>query len=316
MKLKHSSEMLHTIMRGMAAVAAVAAAAFAMAAASITSPSGNLALTVDTDSLGWPVYSLDYKGETFIAPSRLGLEADETSFGRGYTVTSIDTVTVDRSWEPVWGEYSSVRDHFRELAAHFRADNPAREFTVRFRLFDDGLGFRYELSAQDNVNYLTLRGEDTQFNFTGDHTLFAIPGDYDTDEYLWSETRFSGLADAMNSYRRHSESQRTGELAVQTPLLVKTDSPVYATLHEAALAGYPAMLLDVDTAAHAFKAHLAPDRLGVAAYLQLPFSTPWRTVIVSDDARDILASQLIYNLNEPCKIDDTSWIKPMKFVGV
>lgn len=295
---------------------AMLAAAMTAAAAGITSPSGDLKLEVNVDGAGRPFYSLDYKGRALVRPSLLGLVADETRFADGFRITSADTVTVDRSWQPVWGEYDTVRDHFRELAVHLKADDPERELTLRFRLFDDGLGFRYELPAQQGSNYLTLRDELTEFNYGADHTLFCIPGDYDTDEYLWSETTFTGLPEALKSYRRHSEAQRADGVSVQTPLLIKTADPVYVNVHEAALVGYPAMLLDVDTAAFAMKAHLVPDRLGVSAYLQLPFSTPWRTLIVSDDARDILASQLIYNLNEPSKIEDTSWIKPMKFVGV
>lgn len=295
---------------------ALLAAAMTAAAAGITSPSGDLKLEVNVDGTGRPFYSLDYKGRALVRPSLLGLVADETRFADGFRITSADTVTVDRSWQPVWGEYDTVRDHFRELAVHLKADDPERELTLRFRLFDDGLGFRYELPAQRGSNYLTLRDELTEFNYGADHTLFCIPGDYDTDEYLWSETTFTGLPEALKSYRRHSEAQRADGVSVQTPLLIKTAEPVYVNVHEAALVGYPAMLLDVDTAAFAMKAHLVPDRLGVSAYLQLPFSTPWRTLIVSDDARDILASQLIYNLNEPSKIEDTSWIKPMKFVGV
>lgn len=295
---------------------AMLAAAMTAAAAGITSPSGDLKLEVNVDGAGRPFYSLDYKGRALVRPSLLGLVADETRFADGFRITSADTVTVDRSWQPVWGEFDTVRDHFRELAVHLKADDPERELTLRFRLFDDGLGFRYELPAQRGSNYLTLRDELTEFNYGADHTLFCIPGDYDTDEYLWSETTFTGLPEALKSYRRHSEAQRADGVSVQTPLLIKTADPVYVSVHEAALVGYPAMLLDVDTAAFAMKAHLVPDRLGVSAYLQLPFSTPWRTLIVSDDARDILASQLIYNLNEPSKIEDTSWIKPMKFVGV
>ena len=295
---------------------AMLATAMTAAAAGITSPSGDLKLEVNVDGAGRPLYSLDYKGRALVRPSLLGLVADETRFADGFRITSADTVTVDRSWQPVWGEYDTVRDHFRELAVHLKADDPERELTLRFRLFDDGLGFRYELPVQRGSNYLTLRDELTEFNYGADHTLFCIPGDYDTDEYLWSETTFTGLPEALKSYRRHSEAQRADGVSVQTPLLIKTADPVYVNVHEAALVGYPAMLLDVDTAAFAMKAHLVPDRLGVSAYLQLPFSTPWRTLIVSDDARDILASQLIYNLNEPSKIEDTSWIKPMKFVGV
>lgn len=296
------------------------AGAINMAAVSLSSPSGDLRLTVDLDGRGAPVYSVDYKGNALVTASPLGLTADETSFTDGFRIAATDTVTVDRTWKPVWGEYADVRDHFRELALHLKGDgkDDDREMTLRFRVFDDGVGFRYELPSQKKNNYLTLRDELTGFNFTGDHKLYCIPGDYDTDEYLWSETTFSDLPKALGSYRRHSEAQRTGGTTIQTPMLIKTadKTPVYVNIHEAALAGYPAMLLDVDTDAHTMKSHLVPDRLGVSAYLQLPFNTPWRTLIVSDDARDILASQLVLNLNEPCAIEDTSWIKPMKFVGV
>ncbi len=287
-----------------------------MAAVGITSPNGELLLNVDVDAKGIPYYSLDYKGHPLVKQSRLGLKADELALTDGFSITGTDTVTVDRSWQPVWGEYSDVRDHFRELAVYLKADNPQRKMTVRFRLFDDGLGFRYELPVQDGPNYLTLMEEMTEFNYAGDHKLFCIPGDYDTDEYLWSETTFSELPEALKSYGRHTEAQRVEGVTIQTPMLLKTGDGVYVNMHEAALDGYPAMLLDVDPASYSMKSHLVPDRLGVSAYLQMPFNTPWRTMIVSDDARDILASQLVLNLNEPCAIEDTSWIKPMKFIGV
>lgn len=287
-----------------------------MEAVSVTSPSGDLKLTVDVDTAGAPFYSLDYKGKQLVEPSRLGLSADETKFVDGFVIESTDTASVDRTWQPVWGEYSDIRDHFNELSVNLASTSDERRLTLRFRVFDDGIGFRYELPVQQGPNYLTLKDELTEFNFAGDHKLYCIPGDYDTDEYLWSETTFSGLPEALGSYRRHSEAQRTDGTTIQTPMLLKTDDSVYVNIHEAALDGYPAMLLDVDTGKFDMKAHLVPDRLGVSAYLQMPFNTPWRTLIVSDDARDILASQLVLNLNEPCKIEDTSWIKPMKFVGV
>lgn len=294
----------------------MATAMLHMAAADIMSPGGSLRLEVLTDADGTPVYTLDYKGKPIITKSTLGLAAKETEFAKGFHITGTDTITIDRFWEPVWGEYSRIRDHFRELAVHLEAQNPRRVMTVRFRLFDDGLGFRYELPAQDGPNYLTVDNELTEFNYTGDHKLFCIPGDYDTDEYLWSETTFSDLPAALQKYGKHSEGQRTVTTTIQTPLLIKTADGVYISAHEAALSGYPAMLLDVQPDSFSMKSHLVPDRLGVCAYLQLPFNTPWHTLIVSDDARDILSSQLILNLNEPCRIEDTSWIKPMKFIGV
>lgn len=295
------------------------AGSLSMAAVSITSPSGEFLLNVDIDSSGRPFYSLDYKGKQLVAPSHLGLKADETAFADGFTITGCDTVTVDRSWEPVWGEYASVRDHFRELAVHLKADKPERQMTVRFRLFDDGLGFRYEFPAQREHNYLTIKDELTEFNFTGNHTLYCIPGDYDNDEYVWAETTFSQLPDAMKGYEVRTKPENTDGPTIQTPMLIKTDdadSPVYVSVHEAATYGYPAMLLDVEPDSYSMRTHLVPDRLGVSAYLQAPFFTPWRTIIASDDAREILASQLVLNLNEPCKIEDTSWIRPMKYIGV
>lgn len=292
------------------------AGALSASAAEIKSPSGEFLLKVDTDTAGVPVYSLSYKGKTIVRDSRLGLTADEIGFDNGFSITGAETASVDQTWNPVWGEYAEIRDHYNELAVNLRGGSPERVMTLRFRLSDDGLGFRYELPRQENANYLTLRDEMTEFNFTDDHTMWCIPGDYDTDEYLWSETTFSHLPEALGNYGRHTEVQRTGGTIIQTPMLLKTSDPVYVSVHEAALVGYPAMLLDVDTADRSMRTHLVPDRLGVKAYLQLPFNTPWRTLIVSDDARDILASQMILNLNEPCRIEDTSWIKPMKFVGV
>lgn len=292
------------------------ALAFGAGAMQISSPNGNLVLKVDVDATGTPVYSLGYKGRTLVKDSKMGLVADDVRFTDGFKVTGADSATVDNTWTPVWGEYASIRDHYNELAVKMEAQNPKRDMTLRFRVFDDGLGFRYELGHQDNVNYMTLRQENTEFNFDADHTLFCIPGDYNTDEYLWSETKFSGLKDALAKYPDHNDGENISGTVVQTPLLLKTDDGVYVSLHEAAVDGYPCYLMDVDTEKYSFKSHIIPDKLGVGAYLQLPVNTPWRTLIVSDDARDILASQMILNLNEPCKYEDTSWIKPMKFIGV
>ena len=300
---------------------AALAAPAANAALTAKSPDGNLILSVDVDAQGVPFYSLDYKKRPVIKDSRLGLSGKEAAFEKGFSITGSETASFDETWQPVWGEYAEIRDNHNELAVNF-TDEEGKTMIVRFRIFNDGLGFRYELPLQDKVNYLALMDEATEFNLTGDHTLFAIPGDYDTDEFLFSETSISNLPSALEKYRgRHSESQRVedGNNTIQTPMLVKTAdtaNPLYINIHEAALLNYPAMLLDVDTDTYSLSSHLVPDKLGVRGYLQLPFATPWRTVIVSDDARDILASQLILNLNEPSKIEDTSWIKPMKFIGV
>ena len=287
-----------------------------MAAVSITSPDGNFVLRFELTPSGAPYYMLDYKNKPVVEASTLGLKSDQTDLTDGFRIAGTDTITVDRTWEPVWGEYSTIRDNFKEMAVNLIDEDRQREMTIRFRLFNDGLGFRYELPVQKGPNHLTVKDELTEFNFTGNHKLYCIPGDYDTDEYLWSETTFNDLPEALESYGKHSEAQRVEGLTIQTPMLLKTNDGVYINVHEAALDGYPAMLLDVNPETYTMKSHLVPDRLGVSAYLELPFSTPWRTLIVSDDARDILSSQLVMNLNEPCKIEDTSWIKPMKFMGV
>ena len=293
--------------------------ALAASAVGLKSPNGDFSLQVGVDSKGQPVYSLEYKGRSVVRDSHLGLTGAEAKFVDGFHIAATDTASVDQTWQPVWGEYSDIRDHYNELAVTFAATDPDRQMTVRFRLFDDGLGFRYEFPLQDHVNYLAVDNELTEFNFPEDMTMFVIPGDYDTDEFLFTETDFAGISHDMRRRPRHTESQAIQGLTVQTPLLLKgkqEKNPLYISLHEAALDNYPGMNLNVVPEALSFNAHLTPDKNGVAAYQQLPFTSPWRTLIVSDDARDILASQMVLNLNEPCAIEDTSWIKPMKFIGV
>lgn len=296
----------------------MSAVALNVAAADITSPNGELNLFVDVDSSGVPYYNLSYKGETVITDSKLGLTAKEAQFTDKFKILSTDTASFNETWHPVWGEYSEIVNHYNQLSVNLENEKGLL-MTVCFRVFDDGMGFRYEFPLQDKANYLAVMDELTEFNFPADHTLFAIPGDYDTDEYLFTEARISEIPEAINKYGgRHSESQRTKDLenTIQTPMLAKTDNGLYINIHEAALVGFPAIQLDVNPETYGMKTHLTPDRLGVRGYIQLPFNTPWRTIIVSDDAREILASQLILNLNEPSKIEDTSWIKPMKFIGV
>ncbi|MCH5226865.1 MAG: glycoside hydrolase family 97 protein [Muribaculaceae bacterium] len=294
------------------------AAAMSVSAAHISSPNGEIILNVDVNSQGEPYYNLSYKGKPVIADSKLGLAAKEARFTDKFKILSTDTASFNETWHPVWGEYDEIVNHYNQLTVKME-NVDGLLMTVCFRVFDDGMGFRYEFPLQDKANYLAVMDEVTEFNLPGNHTMWVIPGDYDTDEYLFTETRVSDVTDALKKYKGiHTESQRVKELdsTVQTPLLAKSDDGLYINIHEAALIGYPAMQLDVDTATYGMKSHLTPDKLGVRGYIQLPFNTPWRTVIVSDDARDILASQLILNLNEPSKIEDTSWIKPMKFIGV
>ena len=288
-----------------------------LAAQELLSPDGNLKMQFALDN-GVPSYQLSYKGQTVIASSRLGLEMEEASLAGGFELAGQKTATADETWQPVWGEYENVRCHYNELELTLR--QPAAEgrtLLLRFRLFDDGLGFRYELPEQPTMNYLTVKDELTEFNLTGDHKTFCIPGDYDTNEFAYTTAPLSGIREGMekNLRKKGYESQATS-FSVQTPLMMKTADGLYINIHEAALVDFAAMLLNVDDKNFRLSAHLVPDKLGKKGYLQLPCHSPWRTVTVSDDARQILASQLILNLNEPCAFDDTSWIKPQKFMGV
>ena len=288
-----------------------------LAAQELLSPDGNLKMQFALDN-GVPSYQLSYKGQTVIAPSRLGLEMEEASLAGGFELAGQKTAIADETWQPVWGEYENVRCHYNELELTLR--QPAAEgrtLLLRFRLFDDGLGFRYELPEQPTMNYLTVKDELTEFNLTGDHKTFCIPGDYDTNEFAYTTAPLSGIREGMekNLRKKGYESQATS-FSVQTPLMMKTADGLYINIHEAALVDFAAMLLNVDDKNFRLSAHLVPDKLGKKGYLQLPCHSPWRTVTVSDDARQILASQLILNLNEPCAFDDTSWIKPQKFMGV
>lgn len=285
-----------------------------MNASVVTSPNGNIQMTVEVDSSGQPVYSLNFKKRPVVKESKLGLQSKETQYIGGYTVSAGDVKEVDETWQPVWGEYSDIRNHYNECLFEFRGEGKS-PYNVRVRVFDDGVGFRYELPAV-NDNFLSITDENTEFAFADDYTLFAIPGDYDTDEYLYTTAPISEIGTKMVR-PKHSESTLIAGNAIQTPVMMKHPAgDLYVMLHEASLVNYPAMALDIDSGNKLFKSHLTPGADGMKAYVQLPFATPWRTLIVSDDARDILSSQLIYNLNEPSKIEDTSWIKPQKYMGV
>lgn len=284
----------------------------------IVSPSGDLELRVSVNASGQPTYSLKYKNGFVIKESRLGFLADEADMQSNFELARVRYSEINETWKPVWGEYEYIENRCNEMVVDFvQCDENKRRFSVRFRLFDDGLGFRYELPEQETINYLTLRDESTEFNLVSDNTFYCIPGDYDVDEYAYTTAPMSQLAEPLSKIKKTLVNNTPiANTAVQTPLLMKTPEGVYVNIHEAALVGYAAMSLDVDSEKLSLKCHLTPDKNGVRGYLQLPFSTPWRTIIVSDDACDILASQLIYNLNEPCVIEDTSWIKPQKFIGV
>lgn len=285
----------------------------------LTSPDGQLRLWVETNTEGTPTYRMDYKGNPVIQESRLGLVMQQADLTSNLEIVRTDSTSFDETWTPVWGEYASVRNHYNELAVVLaQKDENRRTFTLRFRLYNDGLGFRYELPEQPTMNYLTVKDERTEFALTGNHRFYCIPGDYDTNEFAYTTADISDIREGMrqNLKKKGYETKAERDLSVQTPLMMKTREGLYINIHEAALIDYAAMLLDVDEKSYRLTSHLTPDKLGNRGYLQLPAHTPWRTIMVSDDARRILASQLVYNLNEPCKIEDTSWIKPQKFMGV
>lgn len=283
----------------------------------IKSPDGNLTLTFALNAQGTPVYALIYKGKTVIKTSKLGLDIQSGTkqLHERFAVKSITNSSEDLLWEPVWGEQKQIRNNYNEMFVLL--DQEGRTMNIRFRLFNDGLGFRYEFPKQENLYTFIIKEELTEFNLTGDHKTFWIPGDYDTNEYVYTTTPFSGIGGAMKAATRRIKTQHPIEnLAVQTPLMMKSEDGLYINIHEAALIDYPAMNLNVDDKNLTLSTHLVPDVWGGKGDMNAPAQTPWRTIVVSDDARDILASKLILNLNAPCSYEDVSWIKPVKYIGV
>ena len=287
-------------------------------AESITSPNGQLQLNFSVNAQGEPIYELSYKGKAVIKPSKLGLELkDAPGLMNGFTLADTKTSTFDETWEPVWGEVKQIRNHYNEMAVTLNQKAQDRNMIIRFRLFDDGLGFRYEFPLSKNLNYFVIKDEHTQFAMAGDHTAFWIPGDYDTQEYDYTESKLSEIRGLMEGAITPNSSQtQFSPTGVQTSLQMKTADGLYINLHEAALVDYSCMHLNLDDKNFVFESWLTPDAKGDKGYLQAPCKSPWRTVIVSDDARDILNSKLTLNLNEPCAYEDVSWIKPVKYVGV
>lgn len=289
-----------------------------MRAEQLVSPNGQLRLNFSVNAQGEPVYELYYKDKVVIKPSKLGLELkDDPGLMNGFTLAGVQTSTFDETWQPVWGEEKEIRNHYNEMAVTLNQQAQDRHIVLRFRLFDDGLGFRYEFPLQKNLNYFVIKEEHTQFAMAGDHTAFWIPGDYDTQEYDYTESRLSEIRGLMPGAITDNASQtQFSPTGVQTALQMKTADGLYINLHEAALVDYSCMHLNLDDKNLVFESWLTPDAQGTKGYLQAPCTSPWRTVIVSDDARDILASRITLNLNEPCAYDDVSWIKPVKYVGV
>ncbi|MES2418763.1 MAG: glycoside hydrolase family 97 protein [Bacteroidota bacterium] len=283
------------------------------------SPDGRLIMNFALLADGSPSYTLSFKEKAVIKSSKLGLELknDKKSLLNDFTVAKVQTATFDENWTPVWGEVKTIRNHYNEMAITLNQKETNRQMLIRFRLFNEGLGFRYEFPTQKGLTYFVIKEERTQFAMTGNHTAFWIAGDYDTQEYDYTTSKLSEIRGFAAKARTENLSQ-TGfsPTGVQTALMMKSDDGLYINLHEAALINYPCMHLNLDDKNFIFESWLTPDVNGDKGYIQVPFNTPWRTIMVSDDARDILASKMTYNLNDPSKIEDTSWIKPIKYIGV
>ena len=281
---------------------------------------GKVKIDFTLDGNGTPFYQVYYSGKPVILPSRLGFKLNVDSvFDRSFRLVGTDRKTFDQTWQTVWGETKDVRNHYVELTVHLQSVKlPGLLLNIVFRVFEDGVGFRYEFPLQAQLKYFIVLDELTQFNLTGDHKTFWIPGDFDTNEYLYTTSKISEIDNRKMVENSTDIAVRVApdRFAVQTPLMMKTNEGLYLNIHEAALIHYPAMQLHVDAAHLSLVSSLVPDAYGNKAYLHAPFHTPWRTIIVSDQAAEILSSKIILNLNEPSAVENTSWIKPMKFCGV
>lgn len=304
------------------AAALLSASASLGATEVLTSPDGRLQLSFDLTNDGTPTYKMDYNNKPVIATSRLGLELkNQKSLLDGFKMERVSRSSFDETWQPVWGEQSSIRNHYNEMAVCLSQpdDNGhLREMIVRFRLYDDGVGFRYEWPAQDNFTYFTIKEERTEFAMTGDHTAYWIPGDYDTQEYDYTISRLSEVREKMPAVKFSYNVSSTvfSDTGVQTSLQLKTDDGIYLNIHEAACVDYSTMHLNLDEKRMVLTSWLTPDARGDKGYLMAPCHSPWRTVMVTSTATAALDSKLILNLNEPCKLEDTSWIHPTKYMGV
>lgn len=298
-----------------------------LVAQQVKSPNGNVVVSFSLVDNGVPTYQVSYKGKPVIKQSRLGLELtpsnndgikpEDTNLMNGFKVTNTETSSFKEVWKPVWGETSSILNHYNEMAVSLTQEHPNRTIIVRFRVYNDGMGLRYEFPRQSNLGYFIIKDEHTQFAMAGDHTAWWLPGDYDTQEYENVTSKLSEIRSKMKAAVTDNTSQTTfSDTGVQTSLQMKSSDGLYINLHEAACVNYPTMHLNLDDKNMVFESWLTPDAQGNKAYMQAPRTTPWRTLIVSDDARDMLSSNLILNLNEPCQYDDTSWIKPVKYCGV
>ena len=293
----------------------------------VKSPDGNISVTFSLQN-GVPTYEMSYKGKAVVKPSHLGLELakdkhaskgdKETSLMDGFTETGSRQSTFDETWKPVWGQYANIRNHYNELEVDLAQPATSRRMVIRFRVYNEGMGLRYEFPQQKELNYFVIKEEHTQFAMTGDHTAWWIPGDYDTQEQETQESKLSEIRSRFHDAVNWTNSSVAvfSPTGVQTSLQMKTRDGLYINIHEAACIDYATMHLNLDDKNMVFESWLTPDATGLKGFMQTPCQTPWRTVMVSDDARTMLASSMIYNLNEPCKIEDTSWIHPTKYCGV
>ena len=298
------------------------------AAQTVTSPNGKVKLTFSLTGNGVPTYELTFKDKSVIKPSRLGLELakdrhasremKETDLMDGFKIADTKTSAFDETWKPVWGETATIRNQYNELEVDLNQPATHRNIIIRFRVYDDGMGLRYEFPQQEALNYFLIKEEHTQFAMAGDHTAWWLPGDYDTQEQETQESKLSEIRGRFHDAVNWSNSSVAvfSPIGVQTALQMKTADGLYINIHEAACIDYATMHLNLDDKNFVFESWLTPDATGLKGCMQTPCQTPWRTVIVSDDARDMLSSNLILNLNEPCKIEDTSWIHPTKYCGV
>ncbi len=293
----------------------------------VKSPNGNVVVNFSLQD-GVPTYEMSYKNKVVVKPSHLGLELakdkhaskgmDETSLMSGFREAGSHLSTFDETWKPVWGQYASIRNHYNELEVRLNQTSTDRNIIIRFRVYDEGMGLRYEFPQQKNLNYFVIKEEHTQFAMTGDHTAWWLPGDYDTQEQETQESKLSEIRSRFHDAVNWSNSSVAvfSPTGVQTSLQMKTADGLYINIHEAACIDYATMHLNLDDKNMVFESWLTPDATGLKGFMQTPCQMPWRTVMVSDDARTMLASSMIYNLNEPCKIEDTSWIHPTKYCGV
>ena len=293
-----------------------------LSAQDVTSPDGKMLLSFSLADGGVPTYSVSFGGKAVVLPSTLGIQLAKggEDLTGGFTIQGTATSTFDETWTPVWGEESAIRNHYNELEATLLQPSTQRTMVLRFRVYDDGVGLRYEFPRQKDLTYFTIKEELTQFRMSGDHKAWWIPGDYDSQEYSWTTSRLSEIRSLMptvvDAHKGNASWETFSDTGVQTTIQMKSDDGTYIAIHEAACVDYPTMHLNLDDKTMTFTSWLTPDAQGMKGYLQAPCTTPWRTIRITDSATGQLASRLTLNLNEPCKIEDTSWIHPVKYCGV